>query len=158
MPFNRSSPPEQSILFLRIMIDYSSETTFYSAYIPETDGKNDIAVFLANNPNYPIVDMNRQIGSSSAPIGQSNAPMSIDFRFSGAVYIYTEEPFPDSMQEQLSNEFKAKGATVHFRSTLYAEAKWNEMKLAHKSIDLYKLDGGNPPNIIPVLLPAKHKQ
>ncbi len=126
-----------------IVCNFDSQSLYYSAYIAESSYKISNIASLANNPLYPIKVMNDKMGFSIEPNGPDRRSKACwRFKFSGAVYIYTDAPLIDDEMEQLSQIFRSHGASPEFRSYNYANFVWDGVKDKQPPpIDLYETDG-----------------
>jgi hypothetical protein len=138
-------------LYFLLFMDFNSNSRFYSVYIPETPYKFASAIALAADPEYVIRMADTKMGFERKQGESTPKVESWRFKFTGAVYIYTEQPFVASDLEAVRLAFAAKGVTTQFRSSEYLAAMWDGAKRGQiPPIDLYEIRG-TPPTIEPVL-------
>jgi hypothetical protein len=137
-------------LFYAVTNDYAANVRFLSVYLSDPTHAIELLRALSTDPQFMLryFDGKGAMGmKNQGEIGGSVGPLP----FSGTIYIYTELQLPLDFMGEMDRAFSEHGASVHFRSTDYALAIWDKIRLdSIKPINKYELRG-NPPLIEPVM-------
>lgn len=99
----------------QLMIHFESNSEFMAFYIPQTPMIYSIAMNIADNFDKMLKHM-RSIVFTRQKEGDFAKFKSENLRFSGVVYLYTEDALDDRGMDAIRNKFKPLGITVQFRN------------------------------------------
>lgn len=119
--FRLASPDSVVEVQGRVHLDFNSNTTYLSCYIPQCDRALNVAVGLLNS-------LDTLLGIARGVEVHSNLPgekpmISTDLQFSGRIFIYSESPISEEEIERLSQEARSNGVYLQYRGPKFAEER-----------------------------------
>ncbi|MEI9403238.1 toll/interleukin-1 receptor domain-containing protein [Mesorhizobium argentiipisi] len=118
----------------RVHLNFEANAFYVSFYIPARSGV-EWPELLCLNSLRELFEWKRNLHVTMR-LSNLQEATSDDLRFTGRIFLYSEEPVPDHLKEQIWREGKQQGHFIEFRSVEYMEARnRNEKPLAFISHD-----------------------
>ena len=132
MRSNKSN--EEIEVVSRVHLDFDSNTKYISYYVPQTANVFDVCLSMIKKPEYALaLDKGVEVQGSSAGEEQSS---SSELRFSGRIFIYTENELTKEQIGQLKVVATKLGTSIRMRGPKFVkERSKREKPLAFISHD-----------------------
>ncbi|RWA71908.1 toll/interleukin-1 receptor domain-containing protein [Mesorhizobium sp.] len=105
----------------RVHLNFEANAFYVSFYIPARNGV-DCPELLCLNSLGQLFEWKRNLHVTTR-LPNLQETTSDDLRFTGRIFLYSEEPVPDHFKEQIWQEAKPLGHLIEFRSVEYMEAR-----------------------------------
>jgi hypothetical protein len=121
----------------RVHLNFEANAFYVSFYIPAWNGV-ECPELLCLNFLPQLVEWKRNLHVTMR-LADLQETSSEDLRFTGRIFLYSEEPVPDPIKQQIWREAAPQGHLVKFRSVEYQEARDRSEKplafISHDSRD-----------------------
>jgi hypothetical protein len=116
-------------IFYKIVNDTQANTKFIAFYVPNLGGAfHAVLTFLSKDYKGYFSDIESKHWAVMGSEGTSDAVNTKDIGFSGAIYIYHEDPLSAEELGEMTGRFRENGARVYFRGDKYVLAVWSSIR------------------------------
>jgi hypothetical protein len=131
-PNKKPGPPAIMRIFFNLWSDTEEQSKWISFYIPHSSHPNGTSAIIENIASdytsfFSMTERTMSLRWESE--GDSNPLWARKFRFTGAIYIYNEDPLSMKDVYNFTNLFEKRGASVEFRGAQRVNAVWRSMRL-----------------------------